>query len=539
MKGKAISIMLATVMMCTMAACGGEYGERHEREEDKALVVDGKGAEQTSAPTLSSTPAPTLAPTPTPTPVPTPAPKTEGEKLADQYNGFVETPMDLNSRTIRIACSADSRYNYVRRDGKEEISFTSAGTLYVIDILKEIEKDYNCKFEVTPSRRGRDIIQDLLDGKAAGAPCYDIIDMDVSETDLNQIYAQGLLMDLNDPAVKDIVRVDTNPWKAQSDFGIYQGKQYAINFVPKNSYDNLCNALLFNKTLADKYGLGDLYGMVKDGTWTWAKFEELCESIVRQSDGAVTPAGYGGESLIFPMAVFSNGGSIAKRVDGGLAYVADRDGKAIAAADWLYRLREKGYLAPGREKESGGSEGGAAAQSGLGFEDFKAGKCVFFFDNYRDLSKLVIYGSSQHLIDTSSWNFYGLLPHPLGPDSDGTYHSVTCSASMQAICAGVEKPEEVAAVLVAIANRVDRSLEDFYEIEMSCVLNSSNDLEMLKILCSDMRSDLSRVAASQEIDGAFKQVLKLEQSGREAFESVAEELQKIYDGTLRKDWVGK
>lgn len=538
MKKKAISIMLAAVMICSMAACGGKYGDRdrrHEREEDKTLSVDGEAAEQTSAPA----PALTLAPTPDPTPAPTPAPKTEGEKLADQYNGFVETPMDLNGRTIRIACSAASRYNYVQTDGRDDIAMTSVGTLDVVDILKEIEKDYNCKIKVTPGRKGEEIIQDLIDGRAAGSPYYDIIEMNVSETGMDQIYAQGMLMELNDPAVKDIVRVDTNPWRDQSDFGIYQGKQYAVSFVTKNSSDDPRNALLFNRTLAEQYGLGDLYGMVRDGTWTWAKFEELCESITKQSNGAVASAGYSKESLIFPMTVFSNGGRVAEYIDGRLTYVADKDEKTIAAADWLYRLREKGYLAPGREeKDAGGSEDGTTAQSGLGFDDFKRGKCVFFFDTYRDLSKLVFITAAEY-VDPSAFDSYGLLPHPLGPDSDGTYHSVTCSADVQAICAGVEKPEEVAAVLVAIANRTSRTLEKFYEIEVVATLSSSDDLDMLKIMCNDMRSDYSRIATGNAIGSACTHVLRMEQSGREAFEAIAEETRKIYEGTLRKNWVGQ
>lgn len=100
----------------------------------------------TAAPS-SNTAAPTAAPTATP-PVDT---RTEGEKLADQYNGFVETPMDLKGRTIRIASYVGGRYDYVKtKEGKDDVANTNTQTIKVIEILKGIEKDYNCKFEVTP-----------------------------------------------------------------------------------------------------------------------------------------------------------------------------------------------------------------------------------------------------------------------------------------------------------------------------------------------------------------------------------------------------
>jgi len=43
--------------------------------------------------------------------------------------------------------------------------------------------------------------------------------------------------------------------------------------------------LLFNKKLAESYGVEDLYAMVKDGTWTFDAFEKIISSMTKDVDG--------------------------------------------------------------------------------------------------------------------------------------------------------------------------------------------------------------------------------------------------------------
>jgi len=547
MKRKVVSAVLAAAMVLSMAACGNN--------DDGNAGNSGAGNSSTNQPSTTSAPSapsdsastPTSAATPAPTEVPDT--RTEGEKLADQYNGFVETPMDLNGRVIRIACSVATRYCYAKNaDGKDDPDNTNEATREIVEIMKGIEKDYNCTFVVNDDKgagiKGKDIVKALLTGQREGAAAYDIIDEGVSDTYLDQIMAQGLVMDLNDPQIADIIKLDTNPWTAQSDYGAYQGAQYAVNFVTKNSSNILRNALLFNKDLAEQFGLGDIYGMVKDGTWTWEKFEEMCESIAKQSDGSVIPAGYGKENLIFPMTVASNGAAVAIMQDGHHVYNGTDD-KVLEAANWIYNLREKGYLAPNwtvtvddkKVMVEGGIDldGKTAGATG----SFAGGQCVFYFDFYGDLQKL-----TQGSVETNY--SFGLLPHPLGPtySSQGAdvckqnYHGVTYSADMKMIAAGVEKPEEVAAVLVALANRTSKPAADVLAIEMRDTLDDEESGEMLMIMYNDMRSDYSRMFTSNKVGNAGTWVLKLEKTAAQAFEEIAAETQALYDGTSdRSKWV--
>lgn len=513
MKRKILSVLLASAMVFSIAACGNQPAE----SGNNATPAPQGGNTNTSAPETQATPAPTEVA------------KSEGELLAEKYNGFVETPMDLHGRVIRIACSVGWKYNRLYSATGEETTVEKDREF--IDVLDQIAKDYNCSFEVTPSRKGKNIVQDLQDGVTTGDVLYDIIDEGVSDTYMDKIFSQGLVMDLNDPAVKDIIKVDTNPWKPQSDYGIYNGVQYGVNFVTTNSTNDLRNALLFNIDLAEEYKLGDIYEMVKKNEWTWEKFEELCEKIKKESGGTVTPCGFGKENLLFPMVLSANNAATGRRdASGKMQYTALED-VALQASNWIYKLRQNGVMAPASGE---GSIGVGRTEKTTAEKYFEDGACVFFFDFYGDLQKLT--GNSSNAIETKYT--FGLLPCPLGPEAvknGDTCHGVTYSVDLQMIAAGIEKPEEVAAVLVAIANRGSKVAQNVYDVETEKTLQDEGSVEMFKIMYEDMRSDYSRAYCKIGISTACNKILNLEATPKEAFEGIQQETQGIYDGTIIKD----
>ena len=84
--------------------------------------------------------------------------------------------------------------------------------------------------------------------------------------------------------------------------------------------------VFFNKRLVTEAGIDpeSIYDMQKDGSWTWAKFEELMAQCQRDTDNDGVDDVYGltlNESVMTDQAVFSNGGSyVAKNADGTFAY---------------------------------------------------------------------------------------------------------------------------------------------------------------------------------------------------------------------------
>ncbi|NLK74263.1 MAG: hypothetical protein GX288_03105, partial [Clostridiales bacterium] len=203
------------------------------KSNDKEVAKD-----NSTTPTATPTDVPTSDATSTPVPEPT-ATKSQGELLAEQYTGFVETPMDLGGRTIRFVTTMAKRYIY--SENKDE---TPNETLEIIKALETIEQDYNCTIEVE-QLKGRDMVEALLTAKAAGDTYGDILEFGVSDTYLEDIYAGNLVMPLEDEAIADIIGLDTNPWLAASDFGKMFGHHYGVHFKTNNSGDLLKGVVLF------------------------------------------------------------------------------------------------------------------------------------------------------------------------------------------------------------------------------------------------------------------------------------------------------
>ena len=101
------------------------------------------------------------------------------------------------------------------------------------------------------------------------------------------------------------------------------------------------------------------------------------------------------------------------------------------------------------------------------------------------------------------------------------------------IANNVEKPEEVAAVLVAIANRCVK--HDIENTELATSLMDEESKDMVMMMYNDMRSDISRKVTgkgtdlSNKVSSANTSVLKLEKTPAQAYSEIAEAMQQLYD----------
>lgn len=98
--------------------------------------------------------------------------------------------------------------------------------------------------------------------------------------------------------------------------------------------------IYFNKTLLDDAGVNpeDLYEWQKNGEWTWAKLEELCEKVTRDLDNDGSTDVYAlncNNSMFLNMAVFSNGGEYVGRDTSTGEYVYKlEDAKTVEGLEW-------------------------------------------------------------------------------------------------------------------------------------------------------------------------------------------------------------
>ncbi|MBE5960459.1 MAG: extracellular solute-binding protein [Lachnospiraceae bacterium] len=492
---KVISLGMALILcLSMMTGCGSK--------STSAALQKGEAATEQTEKTDGAKKAEKQT-TETATPEPTAQTLSPGEQLAAEYTGFVETPMDLGGRTIKFLTTASSRYTY--KENKDE---TSNETIEIIKAIESIEKDYNCKIEIE-QLKAEEMVTALVTAKAAGDVYCDILEFGCSDTYLEQIYSANLVMPVDDPEIKDIIKFDTNPWLPASQFGRMFGEQYGVHFKTNNSGDLLRGVVLFNKQLADKYNLGNLYDMVNNKEWTFAKLDEMCASIASQSDGTVYPILYNQEGIILPMLIYANGGSCAEYTDSGYKFTAlsDQTLEAInLAVDW----KQKGYMHPSCEKRK--------EAEGI----FANGEAVFFFTNYASLKK---YTQGTIPMEDS----VGLLPGPAGPSGDGNYNAVSYTEALFHVMNNVEKPDEVAAVLVALANRTAK--RDMIETELMETLQDEESAQMLQLMYDNMNCDFSRSISLSRIplSAANKEIMNLEKTPKEAYEELETTIQTVYD----------
>lgn len=538
MKRRVMALVMAAAMVFSVAACGNN-------DEGQGSNAGNSGAAATP------TPAPTNAPSNEATPAPTEEPKSEGELLAEKYAGFVETPMNLNGRTIRLACSVGSRYNYVQKDGQDDPDSTNEATKKVIEILKEIEKDYNCKIEVYPSVKASGEAA-ILDAFNNGDTLYDIWDAGCSDIHTLAMIRQGIFMDMDDPSIKDIIKYDpnfgegSNPWTVQSDYGFIDGKQWGVNFLSVNSANIIRNCLLFNKTLVQQYGLEDPYTLVKNGQWTWEKFEEMCASIKKQSDGTVYPFGSGKVNLLFPLVYLSNNAPYSVVDANGRRVMNLLSEESLQAGNWIQDMVKNGYLclkdSTGENSIVFGQTAADLKKDGAKVEPytFANGSCVFFADLYADLEKL-----TQGTVESN--DKFGILPFPIGPARQAeykgkekeAYQGVTYTVDMKYIFKGVEKPEEVAAILVAIANRTNKNNYDILETELENVLQDEESADMFMLMYENLTSEtftnfggitVNGKNNAIKLDSSNENIQQLKGTPAEIYGSIQDVFQRWVDG---------
>jgi len=389
--------------------------------------------------------------------------------------------------------------------------------LYIVDAMEQIEKDYNCKFTYEKIS-GSELVEQCLALKAAGDTIGDILEFGVSGTYPDKLYANNICMDLNDNSIKDIIKFYDNPWHPSSGFGLMFGNQYGVHFKLYNSSAVLRSVIVFNKNLAAKYDVGNLYDMVRNKTWTFDTFKQICSNIATQANGEVYPFIYHQEGLTVPMFVAANGGSFSESTANGYKFTALSD-NTLEAMNYLVDLAKSGYIHPGSEDKKNAEL------------TYSKEEAVFFAGGYSIIKKF-----KNGTFDTNSE--FGLLPAPLGPNGK-EYGTISYTEDMYHIVNGIEKPEEVAAVLVAIANRTSKNTDQILEQELMSTLFDEDSGEMLELMYNNSQCDYSRVfsEARKILPPAIRSTLKqsetteftFEKTPKEAMEEIEASIQSAYD----------
>lgn len=170
------------------------------------------------------------------------------------------------------------------------------------------------------------------------------------------------------------------------------------------------HCIFWNKRVLEENGFDpDLpYDLQKNGEWTWAKFEELCQALTKDTDndGIIDQYALAGFNSEFGIpAIYSNGGAIASVDANGKYQLSLVEDKAVEALNWTRKIFTT-YNAPAGE--------------GASWDYFKAefmNGNVAFYNNQE-------YDAQPNGMLATMKDDWGMVCFPVGPNGDGKYFTM-------------------------------------------------------------------------------------------------------------------
>jgi len=416
--------------------------------------------------------------------------------------GILEHRMDLGGRTINMFTQ---QYNwYILRDDQDE---TGRNQLELRRRIREIEDDYNFTLvnHNAPNSAGP-VMEILIADRAGGLNSFDIYNFLVNSVNQEELFLQGHVLSMCHPSISDIIRFNDNPFHAESELSYMFGRQWGIHILKLNTNNLFRGVVTFNRNLMEDFTLPNFYELFRANEWTWDTFEQISRDFDALSarHRAIVQ---GGESSFIPHIIASNGGELVRRNDDGtMTFIGDTDIATLEALDWTMRLINDGLLHFDVEVS----------------RFFDTGNALFIMGGYSNLRDR----GSTGTIRTDAT--VGLMPLPRGPRMDG-YVTRTFSSAMFYIADGTHNAHEVAAVLVAFANRWPRT--NVVEHELAYALMDEESGEVMAYLLNVMGVDLSRAMGSTRsiiADGA-NSIINNSQTPAQAMQTIAQQVQNELD----------
>lgn len=226
---KAICCMLLCAMLCAAAGCASK-----EADNETTNTADTTAADKETAET-----------------------ETETEKLLPDL-----PERDFEGYTFRGMTKGTASSHWYSRDFYAAELTGEAINDAVYNRNAVICEKYNFKMEELGAESG-DPVTDARKAVQAGENSFDVI---LAGNSINPMITDGMLLDLNAMPYMDM----TKPWYDQNaNESLSIAHKLFISCGELNVMDNDATwSILFNKPMAENLGLGDLYEMVLNGTWT-------------------------------------------------------------------------------------------------------------------------------------------------------------------------------------------------------------------------------------------------------------------------------
>lgn len=236
------------------------------------------------------------------------------------------------------------------------------------------------------------------------------------------------------------------------------------------------NCLIFNKAIAEKHSMPDLYKLVKDGDWTYAEMARLCTEAAFDSDGdgkyipnrGDVLAMVGRGDYVIPNAWIASGETLIAKDEDDMPY----------------------YAAVGNERMA------SAMTEMLNFLNTSVCNVSGPVDLDLDFVKgnaFMLGGGILYLKDCKEMeDDYGVLPYPKYDKVQGQYSSRVIDGWINCVPANCPDPERTSAIMQALAYYSYGSVYDaYYKTGLEAkFIRDPESVEMMRLIMATLSVDL-------------------------------------------------
>lgn len=266
------------------------------------------------------------------------------------------------------------------------------------EVRHKVEEDYNCKITILALENS---IENVRTKVLAQDKIADIID--VQGFDIIPMARAGYIIPLDNVDGMDIT--DSRYIQGYTGFTEFNENHYGVNFMrPAEARF----AMMYNRELLKECGITeDPQDLMKEGTWNYDKFREMCKTLTRDTNGDGQNDSYGCyvdamENFGLSMISANNGRLVT--TEGGVAKESYNSSQVLTALNYVYDLLNTDKTVT----HAGNYEGGYISEKDA-IARFVAGEYGFFYGE----TWLI----NQYLKPTCGDLDYGLLALPKGPDA--------------------------------------------------------------------------------------------------------------------------
>ncbi|MBQ6825619.1 MAG: hypothetical protein IJP34_03025 [Clostridia bacterium] len=341
----------------------------------------------------------------------------------------------------------------------------------------EVEKQYGVKIKVISGYPNTNNLAALI---MAGKKVANILETNVE--DITALASAGYIIPWDDVAGVNVK--NPNFWPGYTKAATLGTKHYGVQFEKP---PELRFCMVVNKTLLASKGIkaDDIYTLVENKKWTFAKFLEYAKAATDTSKGTY---GLGGTpAKVAQMLMAANGGKVVTINSSGKATATYTSKNIKNALDWMYDLvnTNKVYYTVSAQFEDGQANNAAPDYT----QAFIDGKLAFLMDDSWVLNQQI----RPKIAKKGNNISYGLLPVPLGPDAGNKgYNSLSSYARVFTITKTNTEKDFTAKILNALAEYPKGYDKNSWQDEVAADYFQSGDTKSLNMylkLLANMESD--------------------------------------------------